>query len=339
MTTEGPARAPGQEERLGRQRAIKAALRLLGPVILLVVFAKLDNPATLLHSLSGCDPLWLGAAVLLNPVNIHLKVIRWQLLLRRRGIDYDTKRSWLAFLTSAYLAMLTPGRVGDLLRVQYLKHHKQVGYAEGFASIVMDRFCDLYVLAGFVAVAAVHYGPIIAGRLAWATWATVLGTVLGPLAFLVPGLPERILGPALRKITGSADSFGQFLTALRANVGWPLLVTIPLTAVTFLVNYVQGSMIAHAMGIDLSFFDVMCLLAIASLLGLLPISVSGVGMREAFFALLFPSLGLTAEHGVTFGLLVFAVIYVAITAAGFVAWQLAPPPTGMVDAVTKPTGS
>lgn len=320
-----------------RDQLIKLGLRLLGPVILLVVFLKLKDKDALLHSFAAASPLWLGLAILLNPVNIHLKVIRWQILLRRRGIEYDTKRSWLAFLTSAYLAMLTPGRVGDLLRVQYLKKHKDVPYAEGFASVVMDRFCDLYVLAGFVAVAAVHYGPIIAGRLAWATWACVIGTVLGPLAFLIPGLPERILGKALRKFTGKAESFDQFLAALRANVGWPLLITIPLTAVTFLVNYVQGSMIAHAMGIDLSFYDVMCLLAIASLLGLLPISVSGVGMREAFFALLFPSLGLSAEIGVSFGLLVFGVIYVAITAAGFIAWQLAPPPTGMVEAVTKPS--
>ena len=32
-----------------------------------------------------------------------------------------------------------------------------------------DRFCDLYVLAAFVGVAAVHFGPILAPELAWAT--------------------------------------------------------------------------------------------------------------------------------------------------------------------------
>jgi hypothetical protein len=41
-------------------------------------------------------------------------------------------------------------------------------------------------------------------------------------------------------------------------------------------------LVAHAMGLPMSFYDATCLLAIASLLGLLPISVSGVGVRATF---------------------------------------------------------
>ena len=94
----------------------------------------------------------------------------------------------------------------------------------------------------------------------------------------------------------------------------------------FLVNYVQGYIIAHSMGLDMSFFDATCLLAIASLLGLLPISVSGVGVRELFFSLVFPLLGFAPAQGVTFGLLVFFVIYLVNIGIGFISFQLAPPP-------------
>lgn len=93
-----------------------------------------------------------------------------------------------------------------------------------------------------------------------------------------------------------------------------------------MVNYLQGWLIARAMGLPMTFLDATCLLAIASLLGLLPISVSGVGVRELFFALAFPMLGFAAAEGVTFGLLVFLVIYLVIVAIGFVSWQVAPPP-------------
>ena len=54
----------------------------------------------------------------------------------------------------------------------------------------------------------------------------------------------------------------------------------------------------------------------------------GVGVRELFFALAFPMLGFTPAEGVTFGLLVFFVIYLVIVAIGFVSWQIAPPPSG-----------
>jgi uncharacterized protein (TIRG00374 family) len=318
------------------RRALKSAVRLLGPAILIFVLWRLQDPLAIGHAILACDPWWLAGAILLNPLNIHIKVVRWQLLLRTRGIRFPTGRAWLSFLTSAYVAMLTPGRVGDVLRVQYLRHDADVPYSEGLASIVMDRLCDLYVLAGFVAFAAVRYAHAIAGQLAYLTWGCVAAVVLGPLVLFIPGIAERVLGALYKRIGRDPEGkgLGRFLEAVRANVGWPLAITVPVTAATFLVNYVQGSMIAHAMGIDLSFVDVMCLLAIASLLGLLPISVSGVGVREAFFAILFPTLGQTREVGVTFGLLVFAVIYVAITLMGFIAWQISPPPTGLVQAAT-----
>ena len=104
---------------------------------------------------------------------------------------------------------------------------------------------------------------------------------------------------------------------------------------TFAVNYLQGWLIARAMGLPMTFLDATCLLAIASLLGLLPISVSGIGVRELFFSLAFPMLGFAAADGVTFGLLVFFVIYLVIVAIGFVSWQVAPPPSAPLTSVGK----
>jgi hypothetical protein len=51
---------------------------------------------------------------------------------------------------------------------------------------------------------------------------------------------ERVVGK------GKASDFDRFLAALRANVGRPLLKTLPLTALAFLVNYLQGWIIGLA---------------------------------------------------------------------------------------------
>ncbi|HEY4116917.1 MAG TPA: lysylphosphatidylglycerol synthase transmembrane domain-containing protein [Byssovorax sp.] len=303
---------------------------MLGPALLAIVILRVPDRAGVVAVVASAAPLPLVAAVLLNLVNIHLKVVRWDVLLATRGIRYPKRRAWGAFLTSLYVGMLTPGRVGDALRAQYLRHDLDVPYAEGIASIVMDRLCDLYVLAAFVAYAAVRYAPVLAGKLAWITWAGVAGVVALPLLLVVPGVADRALALAWKKVARgeSADGLPRFLEALRANVGRSLLVTIPLTVATFLVNYVQGWLIARAIGLDLALVDVACLLSITSLLGLLPVSVSGVGVRELFFALIFPFLGLPAASGVSFGLLVFFVIYLVIVAIGFISWQIAPPPSG-----------
>jgi uncharacterized membrane protein YbhN (UPF0104 family) len=109
-------------------------------------------------------------------------------------------------------------------------------------------------------------------------------------------------------------------------IGRAALVAILLTVASLAVGYAQGWVVARASGLELSYLDVASLLATTGLLGLMPISVSGVGVRELFLALVFPALGLVAAQGVAFGLLVFACNYLAIVVAGFIAWQVAPPP-------------
>ncbi|MBK8942301.1 MAG: flippase-like domain-containing protein [Polyangiaceae bacterium] len=308
--------------------------------MLAVVLLRLPRPGEVFSQLARADLALVGLTLAINLLAIQLKVVRWQLLLRARGISYGSKDAWFAFGASAYLGMLTPGRVGDVLRIQYLRHDKGTPYSEGLASVVMDRLSDLYVLAAFFAVAITHFGSQLLPELRLLGWAAVAATTLGPLALLVPGVAERLFGAMYRKLSRDPEAKGLdvFLQSLRAQARRATPVTLPLTIAAFLVSFGQGWLVARALGLELSYFDVGCLTAIASLLSLLPISVSGVGVREVFFAAVFPSLGYSAEQGVGYGMMVFALLYLGVAAVGFVAWQIRPPPAHVVREVTGPPG-
>lgn len=314
-----------------RQRLFSLVLRLVGPVLLVVVLWRIDDPRALWAAISEGEAWPLVAALLLNAVPLHLKVERWRVLMRVSGYEYPLGRAYVAFLASLYLGMITPGRVGDALRVQYTRHEVDMPYADGLAVSVMDRLCDMYVLLAFVAMGVVHFASLLTGELASLTWAAVALTALAPLVLLIPGWGERLTGAVYRRVSKRQhpEGFTRFFAALRAQVGKGLWVALPLTLVSFVVNYLQGWLVARSIHLDISFFEVTCLIAVASLLSLLPFSVAGVGVREAFLALVFPALGLTAEQGVAFGMLVLVVIYVALALAGFVVWQIAPPPVAV----------
>lgn len=302
-------------------------MRFVGPVLLAVVIYRLDRDA-LFDVLKKANVGPVIVAVLLNAVNVHLKVLRWDVLLTVRDIHYPRRRQYGAFLSSLYLGMLTPGRLGDVLRVQYLKRDLGVSYAEGLASVVMDRIADLYVLVVFTALGVLRFSSILVGDVAIIAWTTVALTILGPLVLFVPGLAETVAQVVWKRVS-SLDPTGltTFLTALRAQARpRALLRTVPLTVVAFLVNYGQAWLMAQSLGLSLSYYDVMCLLSIASLLALLPISVSGVGVRELFFAVAFPVLGYSAETGIAFGVLFFTVNHLVLILAGFISWQIMPPP-------------
>lgn len=309
------------------RRFLRLVVRLLGPIILVVLLWRLGDPAEVLGLIAAADLPLVGAALLINFANIHLKVLRWRALLSARGIDYPLGRAWGAFLSSLFVGMLTPGRVGDVLRIQYLRHDEGTPYSEGLASVVMDRLCDLYVLGFMVAAAVARFSSVVVGDLAVVTWIGVGAVVLAPVVLLVPGLAERTMGIVYARVAKDPTGLDRFLEALRGYLGKGLIAAVPLSIVAILLTFVQGWLIARAMGLDLGYLDVAALLAIGNLLGLLPISISGVGVREAFYAAIFPSLGLSAASGVGFGLLVFAVIYLGLTLKGFVSWQIAPPPT------------
>ena len=307
------------------------ALRLVGPVLLLIVIARMPDRAALGRVLASADLAPLAAALGLTAVNLGLKVERWRVLLRSRGLSYPTRRAWVAYLSSSYVGMLTPGRVGDALRAQFLRHDLGVSYPEGFASVVMDRMCDLYVLVAFVMVGVYRLSSVVVGELAWVAGLGAVFAVLAPLSLLIPGIAEAVVRRVFSRALGAGGepgSVARFLEALRGLVGRPLFAAAAMTVGAFLVNYAQGFLLSRALHLDISFFDIMSMMAIASLLGLIPISVSGVGVREGLFALVFPALGFGVEEGVGLGLLIFATMYLAPVMVGFVSWQVAPPPSG-----------
>lgn len=318
-----------------RSDYLRLSIRLIGPLLLIAVIWSLEDKAALWRTVKGADWMLVAAAIATNVPIVHFKVVRWQKLLAARGYDYPLGRTYLAVLSSLYLGMVTPGRIGDLLRIQYVKHDIGVPYTEGLATTLMDRFCDLYVLAAVVALGAVHFASALSADLANITWAAVALAILAPSAFLLKG-PVELLTRLLSKLTTRWHaSVTALLDALRGLVGRSLVGAVARTVASFAVGFLLGWLVARALGIDLSYVDVASLLATTSLLSLIPISVSGVGVRELFLALVFPALGLLPAQGVALGIMVFVCNHMAIVVAGFIAWQLAPPPvdsTGTVPA-------
>jgi glycosyltransferase 2 family protein len=309
-----------------RSELLRLGVRLVGPLLLLAVIWKLQDKATLWRTIKGANGWLLAGAILLNVPVVHCKVERWRSLLSARRYHYPLPRSYVAVLASACLGAITPGHVGDVMRVQYARRDLDVPYTEGVASTLVDRFCDLYVLAGIVALGTVHLAHALNATLAYASWAAVALAVLAPTSLLLKG-PAELFARLLRRATERWHTrVTALLESMRGMIPRALLVAVPLTVVAYVVSYFQGWVLARAAHIELDYVNVASLLATTSLLGLMPISVSGVGVREAFLALVFPALGLERAQGVALGLLVLVCNYLAIVVAGFIAWQVAPPP-------------
>ena len=277
----------------------RLVMRLVGPILLVWVVWRFADFAALLDTFAQAARWPLAGAVLLNAIAIHAKLWRWRDLLRSVDVPLSTGSACRAFLPSLYLGLVTPGRVGDALRIQYLKRDHAVGYADGLAVSTMDRLCDVYVLLAFVALGIVDLARALSAPLAQTTWVAVAVVAIAPGLLFVRGVAEPAAQWLYRRFSdGEAhEGLRVFFAALRRQVGLNLVGPFIVTVVAFLTNYLQAWLVARAFGIDMTFIDVAALVAISSFLSLFPISISGVGVRESFFALIFPGLGFAATLG------------------------------------------
>jgi len=264
---------------------------------------------------------------LLTFLAMHVKVWRWRVLLGSLGVVHGWRAAWIAYLSAGYVAMLTPGRIGEVVRVQYLRRDCELPYALGLAVVTVDRLADMYVLALFAALGVAHYSAVLGDVVRITAWLGVAAAALGPLGLLLPGVAEAVLGRLYRRLSGGGEGLDQYLSTTRSLVRPVLVATVALTLAAFGLNYVQGTLLAAALHTPLKLWDVTCLMAIASLLSLLPVTVSGLGVREGFFALVFPSLGYAAVAGVGFGLALFVALNAVLVLCGLIAYMMDPPPT------------
>jgi uncharacterized membrane protein YbhN (UPF0104 family) len=259
-----------------------------------------------------------------------LKALRWRTLIAARGHRYGLGRALLSLLSAGYVGHLTPGRVGDVLRLQYLRHDLGMPYPDGLALLMIDRCCDVYVPLTVAVLAACSLSSVLTGDLILVTWLGILFMAAGPPLLFVPATARGAAALAMRVAPGWAAGEGmeRFFAGLRHQRPRHLAVAGVWTALAMSLHYLQAYTVALALGLGLSLFDVVCLLAISGVLGAVPITIAGLGVRELFFALAFPQVGSSAGAGVIFGLGVFLVVHVPATVVGFVSWQIAPPPLG-----------
>jgi len=293
--------------------------RLIGIVLLLVVLWRV-GARQLIGVLLEVNPLTFIAAGLLATLVLILRSLRWRILCAGLGIRIPLGEAIRLYLLSTFVASITPGRIGDLAKAYYVRDRRaEGGLAAGIATVVYDRFLDLGQI-GALALGAVVVLPWVPPRAGpWLVFlgvtAFVVGTVWRPTR---EGLLARPLYWALRRLPGSRDV--QLPVPPAGNV----LAAQALTTAS-LVGFAGVSVVlARGLSISASAWSISVLSALGALIGLVPITVLGIGTRDALYVTAAPFLGESKEALLALSLSLLA-MYVLNTVTGWAAWFLSPP--------------
>jgi glycosyltransferase 2 family protein len=273
------------------------ALHLIGPAILVALFLRVDVAATF-AALRRCDLRLVAAALVLLPPLLLLRNHRWVLLLHGQGVPVSFREALPVYAFSVVAGAVTPGRVGEFVKVFFVRGRSN-SMGAALLSVFLDRLLDVLVLAvaGVAALAGfsgASTGPLLALSIALAGAAVGVVAVsagAGSRDFLARLLEHVIPGATGAHAGRVYRDFGAALAALPPR--WWVIPGAE-TLAAWLLNWLAIQLMAFALGLSITFVQVAAVSAVTALLVLLPISILGVGTRDAAMVVLLGRIGVSA---------------------------------------------
>jgi len=308
---------------------LRKYIKYLGIVVLLIILSKIDV-SKLWQVILNINIFYLLIAISLNIPQLFLKSLRWNKLLYVQGINYPKTTSFLTYISSLYIGFVTPGRLGEFLKAVYLKSDKGISLSKGMSSVLADRLFDLYLLI-ILGIIGIWKFDIL-GKLSSTSLFLLFILILSPLVVLNKQLMVRVVGLIYKFIIKKKaelrdkieERFEDFYNGINQLITWKLIFSAFLTCLSYLIFFIQCYLIAIAMGISINFITITLFMAISNLISFIPISISGLGTRDATLIYLFSLIDLNPELAVSYAFLVFITFFVCGGLMGAVAWWINP---------------
>ena len=284
--------------------------RLIGIGIFILILLRLDLELVW-QTLLEIDLTWLVLSLVFQFLAMIAATIRWQLLMQRLGIRI---RFWFATvyqLIGTAAALVTPGQLGEFVKVLYLRRDGHP-LPESLRSLIVDRLYDLLTLLlfGFIAIA------ILFGLSMQVALALTLGVAVVLVAgFLLARSSEQrrrwIVHHIVRFTPGSyrqtmrEEADRLTMHVVEFTLGFLVVVAL-FTLLHYLLLLLAAYAIVAAMRLDVSFWYYAMIVPLLRLVGLLPVSILGIGTRDITAIYLLGLVGISEEASLltsTIGLL------------------------------------
>lgn len=244
-----------------------------------------------LKVLKGANILWLILSFSLHSLGLLISAYRWQILIQAQGDRVPLGLLAKSYLVGTFFNNFLPTRFGgDIVRIWDGSRYSR-SVLKSSAIVLVERFTGIIVLLLFAFVASLSRLemakkiPII--------WVSLLVGLLGllfVLSFFMP-FAKRILGKIpdkgyLKKIKAKVFEFRdvvlvykdkkrEFLKALF----WAFLLQVNVILHYFLVG--------KALHLNISFLDYFIFIPIILIILIIPVTISGLGLREGIYIEIF----------------------------------------------------
>ncbi len=285
-------------------------------------------------------PAWLLPAWLAGGLNELSGALRYWLCLRIAGIPLSFPHAaglhFLGLFTSLFLPGMAGGDAAKIAAVIFWYRDRKLA---AVLSVLMERLSGLFIVMIWTTVVALLRSEWFRETAATAALFHTTLVFLGSAGIVMvawylssrPGWPIR--HPAWfrsgTRVAKLASVFDVFLAG-----GRRALAVLTLAGICHAGNLGLYYFAARALGMDWALADALSLMPVIDVVTMLPVTLSGLGLREAVFqALLVPLCAVPPATAVFVSLTGFFVgASWSLPGAGVFLWMRAPAQTGRADA-------
>jgi hypothetical protein len=225
---------------------------------------------------------------------------RWKILLAVQDINMTWLRTWQLFMIGMFFNLFMLGSTGgDVVKMFLTMREARNNKAAALLSVFMDRVIGMLALI-FLSVGFLYFrydllnhaegSSTLLNLLLWLMAAALL-IIVGMFAVSALGwvhyLPQWT--PLRGRIVEISAACHMYAKGWRLTI-WAFLISFPLFGMFFTTFYCAARAFTDQLGI----VDIFSVMPIVAVITAIPISVSGIGLRESLFVSLLAPFGVAA---------------------------------------------
>ena len=269
---------------MNKQNMLKTALVIsITIAIFYLIFTKIDF-RSVVDVLSHANLVYLLLALLLTILIPVISAKRWKIILESMKYDISFVDCFCMIMGTLPLTSITPSKSGDVIKAYYLKD--RVPITKTIGSVLTERVLDIFALIMFCLIGLAFYQQ---SRMIIIT-ITILFCIIGfffishkeikfPIKKSWNDKLQNIL-LATKTLTKSKKSF---------------LIVLMYTFTLWFLAVIQTIIFFLALGVNVPLSFTMANIPIAIFIGQIPVTLGGMGTRDAAIIFLFSGYATSSE--------------------------------------------
>ncbi|HIH00097.1 MAG TPA: flippase-like domain-containing protein [Thermoplasmata archaeon] len=296
----------------------KKLLPIAGIILLIYVLWRFDV-GKIISVFTTINPFYIALSFLSLPLYVLVINFEWQILQRKQNIHVSYWYSLKNYFIGYFYGFITPGGFGNYLRALYLREESNTPLPKCISNIVTLNSIDLIALFIISSIG----GIFLLGRYPYLLIISLVFLFTATAIFIFflrqrksKQLFERLLHTQIfqtiqRFMDDPMETFYEDLPRFR-DLWLPFLISF----VSYVIFFTELYLIGQLFGISVPYLTMFFMVAISATVAAIPISVHGVGTRDATLVALLSMYNISPEKSVSFTLFWFTVFWITPSIIG-----------------------